>query len=192
MNVNIYILVEGYVRDNGTSVQATVTLIQDGKINIVTDPGMTEDPNAITKALKKHNLTPDDIDFIAITHHHPDHTRNMGLFPKAILVDAWAKYENDSWIDIPKAGYQISPNVKTIPSPGHSKVDITILVKNVANIEKNKLVTIGICHLWWYEGKDDDRNAEDFAELKKSRKKILKLTDYIIPGHGKYFKTPTN
>jgi glyoxylase-like metal-dependent hydrolase (beta-lactamase superfamily II) len=189
MQTKVFILVEGYVRDNGQSVQSTVTLIQDGEINIVVDPGMTDDPYAISKALKKHNLTPDDISFVAITHHHPDHTRHMGLFPKAALIDFWAKYENDKWYDLPKNGYQISPNVQTIPTPGHTKEDITILVKNVANIEKDKTVTVAICHLWWYEGRDDDRNAEDFNQLLESRKKILQIADYIIPGHGNYFKT---
>lgn len=42
----ISILVEGYVRDEGETVQGTVTLVQDNDHNIIVDPGMTHDPRA--------------------------------------------------------------------------------------------------------------------------------------------------
>jgi len=188
MNTNVFILVEGYVKDGGETVQSTVTLIQDGETNLIVDPGMTKDPFAIVNALTEHKLTPDDISFVIITHHHPDHTRHMGLFPKATLIDYSAKYEQDKWYDLPTGDYQITPHVKTMRTPGHTKEDITVLVSEVHTIEPNKLVTVGICHLWWYEGKEDDPTAQDMIALRESRKKVLGLIDYLIPGHGNFFK----
>ena len=188
MKTNIFILVKGYVKDGGETVQSTVTLIQDGETNLIVDPGMTKDPFAITKALETHKLTPNDISFVIITHHHPDHTRHMGLFSEATLIDYSSRYEQDKWFDLPKGEYQITPHVTMIRTPGHTKEDVTVVVKNVATIEQNKLVTVGICHLWWYEGKDDDPTAQDMLILRESRRKVIKIVDYIIPGHGNFFK----
>lgn len=49
---------------------------------------------------------------------------------------------------------------------------------------------IAICGdvLWNEDGPLDDPHASDKKELEESRKKILKLANYIIPGHGPMFK----
>lgn len=183
----VFILVEGYVKDEGGSVQATVTLVQDGNTNIIVDPGMTRDPGAISKTLSKHNLKPDSIEYVFTTHHHPDHTRHMGLFPKAKVIDFWALYDKDQWIDT-GGEYQLTPNARVIPTPGHTEEDATLLVTNVTNVKTNKDVTVAICHLWWHKNKKDDPLAWNKSKLYSSRSKVIKLADYIIPGHGVMFK----
>ncbi len=182
----ITILVEGYVRDNGQSVQSTVTLVQDEGKNIIADPGMTKDPNAIAVALQAQSLGPEDIDTVFITHHHPDHTRFMGLFPGAKVVDHWAIYDHDQWLDI-EDGYQITPDVKVMHTPGHTSEDATLLVSNVTNVPDKNPCTVAICHLWWFEGKDDDPVAESMEQLGESRKKIQAIADFVVPGHGAVF-----
>jgi glyoxylase-like metal-dependent hydrolase (beta-lactamase superfamily II) len=182
----IFILVEGYVKDDGQTVQGTATLVQDNGHNILVDPGMTRDPLAITKALQAHGLQPDDIDTVFITHHHPDHTRYMGLFVGARVYDYASLYASDRWLNIDD-GHAITPNVKIKRTPGHTNEDATLIVSNVTNISEKNSCTIAICHLWWYEGKDDDPTAINIEQLCESRKKITAMVDFIVPGHGKMF-----
>jgi len=179
-------LITGYVRDGGQTVQATVTLVQDNGHNIIVDPGMTRDPRAITNALQAYGLGLDDIDTIFITHHHPDHTRYMGLFMGARVYDSQSMYASDKWLDIGD-GHAITPDVKIMHTPGHTSQDATLVVTNVTNIPAKNPCIIAICHLWWFEGKDDDPAAENMEQLRESRKKVLAIADYIVPGHGEMF-----
>lgn len=183
----VTVLIEGYVKDGGERVQGTVTLVQDGGHNIIVDPGMTHDPRAIGEALKKHGLQPDNIDTVFITHHHPDHTRYVGMFQGARVYDYESIYASDKWLE-GGDGHNITPSVKIMHTPGHTKQDATLVVTNVTNIPQKNPCTVAICHLWWYEGKDDDPTAENMEQLSQSRKKVLEIADCIIPGHGSMFK----
>lgn len=183
----LYVLVEGYVKDEGETVQGTVTLVQDNNHNIIIDPGMTHDPRAIAIALKEHGLQPGDIDTVFITHHHPDHTRYMGLFMGARVYDYASVYASDKWLDSGD-GHAITPDVKIIHTPGHTSEDATLIVSNVTNVSEKNPCTVAICHLWWFEGKDDDPTAEDMEQLHESRKKVLSVAHYIVPGHGGIFE----
>jgi len=182
----VKILVKGYVKDNGETVQATVTLVQDNGHNIIVDPGMTHDPRAITTALEAEGLAIDDIDTIFITHHHPDHTRYMGLFQGARVYDYNSIYASDKWLD-GGDGHAITPNVKIMHTPGHTSQDATLVVTNVTDLPGKNTCTVAICHLWWFKDKHDDPTAENTEQLLKSRKKVLALADFIIPGHGDMF-----
>jgi len=63
-----------------------------------------------------------------LSHHHPDHTLNAALFPNARFHDRWAIYERDRWTDRAADGVLITPSVRLIAMPGHSRPDITTLV----------------------------------------------------------------
>lgn len=187
----VVVLLEGYVRDGGKTVQGTVTLVQDGGRNIVVDPGMTHGPDDIANALQRQGLRLDDIDTVFLTHHHPDHTRYMGLFQKAKVIDWNSIYDGDSWLDSGD-GYKVSPHATLMQTPGHTKEDATLMVTEVTNIAPQSPCTVAICHLWWFEGKDEDRNAQDMPALHASRSKVLALADFIIPGHGGIFSARNN
>ena len=181
----VTVLIEGYVKDGGETVQGTVTLVQDNGRNIVVDPGMTHNPHAIEKALQDQILKISDVDTVFVTHHHPDHTRYMGLFTDATVIDYASIYHLDKWLDSGD-GYAITPNVRIIQTPGHTAEDATLVITNVSNIQEMPC-TVAICHLWWFKGKDDDPTAEDMDQLRSSRTKILKMADFIVPGHGAMF-----
>lgn len=49
---------------------------------------------------------------------------------------------------------------------------------------------VAICgDVFWKENfPEDDPYASDKEKLKESRKKVLEIADWVIPGHGKIFK----
>lgn len=182
----VKVLIRGYVRGGGAKVAPTTTLVQDGKVNIIIDPGMgVNKKETLKRVLNKESLDFNDIDIIFCTHYHLDHTQYVGLFQKAKLIDYKFIYKRNNWLDHRGEGFKISPNVSIIHTPGHTLEHASLLVKT----EKGKIAVAG--DLWWHSDFSPkiDRMAWNQKILEKSRKKILKIADYIIPGHGKMIKS---
>jgi glyoxylase-like metal-dependent hydrolase (beta-lactamase superfamily II) len=59
------------------------------------DPRMTHwrRPKTLASQLEQLGVKPSDIRFLAISHTHPDHIGNVGLFPSAMLLVQRAEYE---------------------------------------------------------------------------------------------------
>jgi glyoxylase-like metal-dependent hydrolase (beta-lactamase superfamily II) len=76
-----HLLHAGYARDDGVS--SSVSLVLDGGAKIVVDPGMVADRGLILDPLRALGVEPEQVTHVVITHHHPDHTVNIGLFPNA-------------------------------------------------------------------------------------------------------------
>lgn len=182
----IKVLIEGYVKKDGTGVAPTVTLIRDGNISIIVDPGMGKNiPERLKQALKKEGLSLEEVNIVFTTHYHLDHTQYVGIFPKAKLIDSLYTYEADKWSDHKGDGYKISPNVSILHTPGHSIEHASLVV----NTNGGLMVVAG--DVWWFSDmtpKKDDM-AWNQKVLEKSRKKVLEIADWIIPGHGKMFKS---
>ena len=112
------------------------------------------------------------------SHHHPDHTLNAALFPNARFHDFWAIYQGDTWEDQPAEGYELSPSIRLIETPGHSSQDITTLVGTNMGI-------VAFTHLWWSaEGPADDPLAADMSAIHTNRERVLQVATLIVPGHG--------
>jgi len=179
------VLVNGYAvdSDSGDSrVGSTVTFVRDGDALIVIDPGMVRDRAAILQPLDGLGVAPDEVTDVVISHHHPDHTVNIALFPRARVHDTWATYQDDLWIDRPAEGFAVSPGVKLLETPGHTPQDITTVVTTDTGLH--------VCtHLWWdVTGPEEDPLASDGAALQQNRARILDLEPVsIIPGHGAPF-----
>jgi len=183
---NVKVLIEGYVKDD-TLVVPTTTLVQDGDTNIVVDPGMGKNkPEALKEALKKENLSFEDIGIVFATHYHLDHTQHVGLFPKAKLIDYMYFYDGEKWTDHEGEGYKVSPKVSILHTPGHSIEHASLVVKS----GKGLIVVAG--DVWWFSDMTPvkDEMAWNQEKLEESRKKVLKAADWIIPGHGKMFRNP--
>ena len=179
----VKILVKGYIsKENGEEkTQCTITLIQDKDINMVVDPGTLKDRQILIDALKKENLTIEDINFVCITHSHMDHYRNIGMFPNAKALDYWGIWDKDT-VDDWKEDF--TDSIKIIKTPGHDMTGITLLVKT----EKGVIAIVG--DVFWKENfPEHDKYATDTEKLKKSRELVLKKADFIIPGHGDIYKT---
>ncbi len=179
------ILVEGYTNTGDPKVEekscATISLVKDGNLNIVVDPGVMKNQSQLIDALAKENLTVDDIDIVCITHSHIDHYRNAGMFPdKTKIVEFWGLWERDIVKDWDE---QLTKNIKIIKTPGHSYDGITLLVKTEKGI-------VAVCgDVFWKENfPENDSYATEPEKLEESRKKVLEMADWVIPGHGGIFK----
>jgi glyoxylase-like metal-dependent hydrolase (beta-lactamase superfamily II) len=62
-------------------VTSTCTLVRDGQLAIVVDPGMVERPGDLLEPLAKLGLAPADVTDVVLSHHHPDHCLNAASSP---------------------------------------------------------------------------------------------------------------
>ena len=74
------------------------------------------------------------------------------------------------------------------------------LAYSIAIQSDDKVVVAGDV-FWWIDGEQDTSSKEvllrledpfvkDEKALQESRKKVLEIADWIIPGHGKIFRNP--
>jgi glyoxylase-like metal-dependent hydrolase (beta-lactamase superfamily II) len=176
----VHVLTAGYYQ---RGVASTVGLIRDGAMTIVVDPGMVRDRSLILDPLTALGIRPEEVTDVVFSHHHPDHTINAALFPAARYHDHWAIYENDVWTSRDAEGFELSPSIKLIRTPGHSAEDITTLAHTVDGVA-------AFTHVWWNgDGPAEDPYA-DMEQLHASRARVLAVADLAIPGHGDTF-TPS-
>lgn len=179
MTATLSILTAGYV---GERTASTVSLLRDGEVLVVVDPGMVADRKLILGPLSEAGVAPEQVTDVVFSHHHPDHTLNAALFPAARFHDHWAIYQDDLWIDRPADGFQLSPSIRLAATPGHTAEDISTLAYTPEGL-------VVLTHLWWGEqGPADDPYATDPDALHASRESILALSPtLIVPGHGPAF-----
>ena len=192
--VELKVLVKGYAynKEGIEHASSTTTLIKENGINIIIDPGMNR--GLLLEALKKEGLSLKEIKFVVLTHTHIDHCLLAGIFEKAKIIDNSSIYSFEGTIK-DHDGKIPETNIRIINTPGHDPFHCSVLVND------EKLGKVAICGdvFWWpnnEEQKTDTKSLIDRkdpytkseSQLIKSRKKILELADYIIPGHGKMFK----
>lgn len=179
--LKVKVLIPGYASiDTGGRSCSTVTLIQDKNLNIIVDPGTLPNQKILINKLKKVGLSIDDIDIVVVTHSHMDHCRNVGMFKNAKTLDHWGWWKGDVWEEYKNP---LTRDIKIIKTPGHSYDGITLIVKT-------NIGTVAICGdvFWKKNYPKNDPFASDKNKLKKSRQKVLKIADYIIPGHDNIYK----
>ena len=139
MTARLDVLCAGYAAER---VASTVVLIRDGGTVIVVDPGMVASRDRILGPLAQLGVDPADVGDVVFSHHHPDHTLNAALFPRARVHDFWAIYSGDLWTERPADGYQLSPSVTLMATPGHTAQDITTLAATDDGLA-------ACTHVWW-------------------------------------------
>jgi glyoxylase-like metal-dependent hydrolase (beta-lactamase superfamily II) len=179
----VHVLQQGYAREEGDRehVGSSVTLITDGDLAVVVDPGLVRSRDGLLAAIAGQGLAPDAVTDVVFSHHHPDHTVNAALFPAARIHDHWAIYDGDRWISREADGFELSPSIRLIATPGHTDQDISTVASTPHGVY--------VCtHAWWTaDGPADDPFAPDQAVLARSRQRILGIASVIIPGHGPGF-----
>ena len=175
------LLLRGSLTDTDGGVASSCSLIREGGRAIVVDPGMAESPAAILDPLRALGLEPGDVTDVVISHHHPDHTINVALFPNATVHDFWATYRGTVWEDADADRRELTPSVRLLHVPGHTAEDVATVVGTPDGV-------VVLTHLWWTaEGPADDPVAEDPAALRAARERVLAIADRIVPGHGRAF-----
>lgn len=187
----VKILIEGYAKkiDSGWLASSTTTLVKCNNKKLIIDPGCNR--RKLIEELSKNNLKPTDIDFVLLTHSHSDHSLLAGIFEKAKVLTSEEIYDNDKQTEhgnkIPELDLEI------IQTPGHCPEHCSLIVPT----ENGNYVVAGDV-FWWVDNERQKINVEkedqahpdeaDMKRLQESRKKILEMADWIIPGHGKMFK----
>ena len=138
---------------------------------------------AILDPLAALGVAPEAVTHVFLSHHHPDHTINIALFPNAEVVDFWARYRDDLWLDHDGDGYHLSPNTELWLTPGHTEEDATLVVRADD-------ATYALTHLWWYADRtpEVDPLGSDQASIETGRARVLAAADIVIPGHGEPFR----
>lgn len=168
----------------GDRVASSVVLVRDADARIVVDPGMVSHRRVILDPLTALGVDPDSVTHVFLSHHHPDHTINVALFPNAEVVDFWARYVADEWLDHDGDGYRLSARTQLWLTPGHTDEDASLIV------EADDAV-YAMTHAWWRGDRtpEIDPFSPDQAVLEASRARILATADIVIPGHGEPFRT---
>ncbi len=179
MATSVEVLTVGYAGDR---VASSVCLVRDGDHLVVTDPGMVAHRSRILEPLRTRGIDPAAVGTVFLSHHHPDHTMNVALFPNAEVVDFWARYRADEWLDHQGDGYLLTPRAQLWLTPGHTPQDATLIVRADDAV-------YALTHLWWREDRtpEIDPLASDQAELERHRARVLEVADIVIPGHGSPF-----
>ncbi len=182
----VKILVPGYFKwlsDNKLKASSTITLIRDGGKNIIVDTGNIAVEQEILTSLKKENLKPEDIDIVVNTHSHSDHRDNNHLFRKATIYIEEDTIKGDIYEFFPVLRtIELAVDTRIIQTPGHTGDSISVLTKT----NKGTYAIVG--DLFFFAQNDSPEFTKDEVKLQESKKKVLALADYVIPGHGDIFK----
>jgi glyoxylase-like metal-dependent hydrolase (beta-lactamase superfamily II) len=90
--------------------------------------------------------------------------------------------EGDTFTRRPADGFQITPSIRLLATPGHTPQDVTTLVGTADDV-------VALTHLWWTEeGPVDDPYSTDREQLRQQRERILDLATLIVCAHGAPFR----
>lgn len=183
MMASIDVLIDGYARpaeSGGNHVAGSITLVRSGDLVAIVDPGMVADRGRFLGNLADHGVAPEDVTDVVLSHHHPDHTLNAALLPRATVHDHWASYRGDLWTSRPAEGVHLADDVVLWETPGHTAQDISTVVTTPAGV-------VVCTHLWWHATMEGDPRATDLAALHAGRERVLEVATRIVPGHGPAF-----
>ncbi|MEN6371783.1 MAG: MBL fold metallo-hydrolase [Armatimonadota bacterium] len=185
----VIVLKPGYTVQTGPSqirADGTITLAR-GRLNLLVDTGGPWDRDFLLSALEAHGVKPQDISFVVCTHGHSDHTGNINLFPDAVLILSHDISMGDLYTvhDFSKP-YIIDDGIEVIATPGHTQGDVSVIVRTNAGV----VAITGDLFENEADLTDDSlwkTSSELPEEQQMSRNRILKLANFIVPGHGDIF-----
>ena len=180
----VKVLVQGYTKVAAGQQAScpTVSLVLDKDMVMVVDPGSLPSRQILIDALAKEGFSPDQVNFVAITHSQPAHYLNVGMFPNAKVLEysgIWNGGVVKDWQE------NFSNGIQILKTPGHDYSSITLFVR------QDDDGVVAICgDVFLYENAPEfDTKAYDQKKLQNSREVIMKMSQWIIPGHGAMYKT---
>lgn len=185
----VKVLIEGYARkiENGWVASSTACLVISSGFKIITDPGCNR--KKLIEALSRENLSAEDIDYVFLSHGHPDHMMLAGIFANAKYVTYDDQLVDDQDLMIKFDKHILGPHTEIISTPGHVDDHISLLVHTCKGI-----VAIAGDVFWWPVGEKQYpdnpvySDSTDHQKLAGSQALLMRMADFIIPGHGKMFR----
>jgi glyoxylase-like metal-dependent hydrolase (beta-lactamase superfamily II) len=196
---DVKVIIEGEHRPNDKKqlrVFSTVTLIKSDK-NILVDTSSFLENDSLIKGLREEGLAPEDIGIVVLTHLHLDHIINTSLFTNAKVYCKFRKgycgqfhIVKDGVVERVEIadGVKLAEDVEFLLTPGHTEDMISLVV----HTQEGKIVIAGDAFPS-KEYLDLNKHPEPIViasadDFDRSRKKILGIADWIVPGHGAIFK----
>ena len=196
----IKVLVEGkfiyYDEQRGSETSCTVTLIKTDK-TILVDTGSFLDREALLRELEKEGIRPEGIDIVFLTHVHLDHVANVNLFKESLVLCKYRGGEYPGQTHHPKTGRtvrtelqdgtRIAEDVELMLTPGHSDDMVSLVV----DTPDGKVVIAGDAipsEEWADMALQPNPTVVEVDGFNRSRRKILAVADYVVPGHGSLFR----
>jgi len=197
--------------DRGGFAFCGVVLVEaadrDGQLRrVVVDTGHIGTRRRLQAALAEAGLSPEDIDVVALTHAHWDHSQNVDVFPAAEIVvsaaelayierphardfatPAWTKYLfAERRIRAVADGDEVLPGLSVVAVPGHSAGSVAYAVGQAGGttvISGDALPTADAARL---------RQARlvfwDLDQAAASAARLADLADLVYPGHDRPFR----
>ncbi len=191
--------------DQGNFAFCGVTLIEGTK-RILVDVAHYGRRAVLLAKLAERGLTPDDIDYVFLTHAHWDHSLNADVFPNAkflIHTDERRYIKNPAEKDwaTPKYisillesqqlqevhdGEEIDDGVSVLATPGHSVGSMSLLVDR----PEGKIAVCGdaLPNSWSVTSRMPRLVFYDPDKAKESIGKLLDTATIFYPGHDRPFE----
>lgn len=191
--VHQIIIGESLVLENGAcKAWGSITLVC-GEKNLLVDTGLPSQKELILKSLLSYGISADEIDYVVLTHGHSDHIGNNNLFEKSIFIMDNDVCQGDSYTfhDFSKTCLELFEGVQIMGTPGHTDHDLTVIVRSdlgvyaIAGDIFEKKEDLQEPELWQAWSKQPSLQE-------KQRARILELADFIVPGHGQLYRTPSS
>lgn len=181
---DVKVLIEGYTDLRRGVACPTISLVTDGSLTMIVDPGTVDDPQSIVDALQIEGLSPDTITVVCITHSHFDHYKYAGMFAHALTLEYWGLWTGNR-LESNTQNRSFSKNIEILMTPGHSYDSLTLLVSTSRGV-------VAVCgDVFWDEhGPQIDELAQDHNILAQSRSALFTKAQWIVPGHGAPFRIP--
>ncbi len=160
-------------------VSCTTTYIEDGAHRIIVDTPNAGEEREFLEAMRAQAIDPAAIDIVVVTHFHPDHVGCLNLFPNAEYVShhtRWRGAKHRRWED---EALPLTDDVYILKTPGHSEADCSVIASTAEGV-------VACAGDLWVRSPSDPRIlvVRDQALLEASRKRLIGLSKWIIPGHG--------
>jgi len=157
----VKVLIEGYAKEENDAefASSTATLIKEGSLNIIVDPGM--DRELLLEALREENLSLDKINYVILTHYHLDHTLLAGIFENAKIMDNTDIFSWGGKIEAHK-GKVPGTDINIISTPGHDMFHCSVLVQTK---DLGRVAIVGDV-FWWEDGQEQETDKKSLIQHK--------------------------
>lgn len=195
-----------FVSDQGGFGFSNVSLLTVDNQRILVDTGPPSRRAEVFQALQSHDLNPDDIDLVVLTHLHWDHCLNVDMFKNARVLlhareidyiksptakDYGAAFYVADMLDKLKIepvseGDTVVPGISIMETPGHTSGHISL----VADVDGETVLVAGDAlpdtgtvkrgipyNVFW-----------DVDDATESVEKMLDASSVFYPGHDRPFR----